>query len=224
MKFNHVVVKEIPTLESVTLENGTRYYMTPNGKKYPSVTTILSSLSKEGIVQWRKAVGEEEANRITRRATNRGTRYHKICENYLNNEKDIGIKTIFEKLLFDSTLPLLNRINNIHYQETKLYSDHLRLAGTVDCIAEFDGRLSVIDFKTSTREKFRDDIHSYFIQCSAYAIMYEERTGIPIDKIVIIMAVEDDKPLLFIEKLNTWVNDLLECRQTYEMNKIALTS
>jgi genome maintenance exonuclease 1 len=223
MKFNHVEVKEIPDLESVTLENGTRYYMTPTGKKYPSVTTILSSLSKDGIVAWRKAVGEEEANKITKRATNRGTRYHKICENYLNNE-ELGIRTIFEQQLFESTLSLLDKIDNIHFQEQKLYSDHLRLAGTVDCIAEFEGRLSVIDFKTSTREKFRDDIHSYFIQCAAYAIMYEERTGIPIDKLVIIMAVEDDKPLLFVEKRNTWVKDLLECRQNYELNKIVLTS
>ena len=116
MKFNHVEVKKIPDLESVTLENGTRYYMTPTGNKYPSVTTILSSLSKDGIVAWRKAVGEEEANKITKRATNRGTRYHKICENYLNNE-ELGIRTIFEQQLFESTLSLLDKIDNIHFQE-----------------------------------------------------------------------------------------------------------
>lgn len=219
MYFNHVTVNDFPSLEQVTNSDGTRYYATPNGKRYPSVTTILGAANKQALMEWRKAVGEKEANLIAARASRRGTKMHLHCEDYLNNKDILNGLTIFEKPLFKSIIPYLHRINNIHVQEKRLYSDHLRLAGTVDCIAEFDGRLAVIDYKTSSRAKHKDEIHSYFIQCAAYAVMYEERTGIPIDKLVIIMAVEEDEPLLFVEKRDNWIPDLLYYRNLYETDK-----
>lgn len=216
MIFNHVKVKEFEKLEQITLPNGVRHYVTPEGKKYPSVTTILGAQSKQGIIEWRKRVGEEEANKISRAAASRGTKLHTHVENYLNNVNAIEPKTIFQKELFDSILLHLHRIDNIHLQEERLYSDHLRLAGTVDCIGEFDGKLAVIDFKTAGRQKEKEWIHSYFMQCAAYAIMYEERTGIPISKLVVLIAVEGDSPQVFIEKRDNWVADLLKCRDSYE--------
>jgi genome maintenance exonuclease 1 len=224
MIFNHVKVKEFEKLEQVTLPNGTRHYVTPGGKKYPSVTTILGAQSKQGILEWRKKIGEAEANKISRAAASRGTKLHTHVENYLNNVNPIEEKTIFQKELFDSILPHLHRIDNIHLQEERLYSDHLRLAGTVDCIGEFDGKLAVIDFKTSGRQKEKEWIHSYFMQCAAYAIMYEERTGIPISKLVVLIAVEGDSPQVFIEKRDNWVAELLKCRDSYEMDNKSLTS
>jgi len=166
---------------------------------------------------WRKAVGEEEANRISSRAARRGTAIHSLCEDYLLN-KEVN-PTPFDLEVFNSIKPHLNRINNVHCLETQLYSDHLQVAGTVDCIAEFDGRLSIIDFKTSKRVKSRDDIHGYFMQTSAYAVMFEERTGIPVDRLVIIMSVDDSDPLIFIEKRDTWIQEFVNLRQDYSKLK-----
>jgi genome maintenance exonuclease 1 len=136
-----------------------------------------------------------------------------LCENYLlNKEVNPGP---FDVDTFKSIQPLLDRIDNIHCLETQLYSDHLQVAGTVDCIAEFDGRMSVIDFKTSKRIKSRDDIHSYFMQTSAYAVMFEERTGIVVDRLAILMSVDDEQPLLFIEKRDEWVDRFIEVRKDY---------
>jgi ATP-dependent exoDNAse (exonuclease V) beta subunit len=216
MIFNHVKVKEFEKLEQITLPNGVRHYVTPEGKKYPSVTTILGAQSKQGILEWRKKVGEEAANKISRAAASRGTKLHAHVENYLNNVNAIEPMSMFQRELFDSVLEHLHRIDNIHLQEERLYSNHLRLAGTVDCIGEFDGKLAVIDFKTSSRQKEKEWIHSYFMQCAAYAIMYEERTGIPISKLVVLIAVEGDSPQVFIEKRDNWVPALLKCRDSYE--------
>ena len=166
---------------------------------------------------WRKAVGEEEANRISSRASRRGTDVHSLCEDYLLN-KEVN-PSPFDLEVFNSIKPHLNRINNIHCLETPLYSNHLQVAGTVDCIAEFDGRLSIIDFKTSKRIKSRDEIHSYFMQTSAYAVMFEERTGIPVDRLVIIMSIDDSDPLIFIEKRDTWIQEFVNLRQDYSKLK-----
>jgi genome maintenance exonuclease 1 len=127
---------------------------------------------------------------------------------------------IFDLDAFKSIRPQLDNINNIHCLETQLYSDHLQVAGTVDCIAEYKGRLSIIDFKTASREKQRDDIHSYFMQTSAYAVMFEERTGIPIDRLVILIAV-DDKPdcSVFVERRDDWIGEFLELREVYSKLK-----
>jgi genome maintenance exonuclease 1 len=117
--------------------------------------------------------------------------------------------------MFNSIKPLLARIDNIHCLEDQLYSDHLQVAGTVDCIGEFDGKLSVIDFKTSSRVKSRDSIQHYFMQCAAYAVAFEERTKIPVGKLVVLMAVEDDKPIIFTEKRDDWIGEFVELRKQY---------
>ena len=209
--FQHIH-HDIPKLVRVDSPEG-RKYQTPSGKSYPSVTSIVGLLGKAGIAEWRARVGEEEANRISARAARRGTHIHSLCEGYLRNEE---VKPgLFDLETFDSIKPLLNRINNIHCLETQLYSDYLQVAGTVDCIAEFDGKMSVIDFKTSGRVKSRDDIHSYFMQTAAYAVMFEELTQIPVDRLVVIMAVDDEGSFLFIEKRDDWIDKFIEVRKDY---------
>ena len=152
--FNYCPPKKIPDLQSVTLPNGKRSYTLPDGSSVPSVTTVLGAMKKKAIMEWRRRVGEEEANRISKKATGRGTNVHKICENYLNNEKDY-LKGIMPDAIemFHSIKPYLNKINNIHYQEQALWSKQLGMAGRVDCIGEYDGVLSSIDFKTSKKIK-----------------------------------------------------------------------
>lgn len=203
---------DIPKLTRVDSASG-RVYQTPSGKAYPSVTSILGLLGKAEIHAWRKRVGEEEANRVSSRAARRGTAIHSLCEDYLLN-KDVNPGP-FDLDVFKSITPLLDRIDNVHCLETQLFSHHLQTAGTVDCIAEFDGRMSVIDFKTSKRIKSRDDIHGYFMQTSAYAVMFEELTGIPVDRLVIIMSVDDEEPLLFIEKRDDWIGRFSDLREDY---------
>jgi hypothetical protein len=203
----------IPKLIRITSEDGSRLYQTPTGSAYPSVTTVTGLLKKQEIIAWRKRVGEKTANEISGRAARRGTRVHSLCEDYLSN-KQVDID-MFDQEMWKSFTPLLDRIDNIHCLETPLYSDHLQVAGTVDCIAEFDGKMSVIDFKTSRRKKGYEDIHDYFMQCSAYAVAFEERTGIPVPRLVILMAVDDEDPLIFVEKRDTWVNKFISLRQEY---------
>lgn len=213
--YNHVGTRLLAELKQITNADGSRIYETPTGRKYPSVTTILQNYNKEALIAWRKRVGDEEANRISKRATTRGTKLHSLVETYLQNQDPI-LDNPLQKEMFTSIVPLLNDIDNIHIQEKKLFSHHLRLAGTVDCIAEHKGRLSVIDFKTSTRAKQKENIANYFMQCSAYAVMYEEQTKIPVDKIVIMIAVEDDDPQIFIEKRDNYIQHLIQYRNLYE--------
>jgi len=202
---DHGVV--LPTLTRKTTEEGRRYF-TPDGSAYPSVTTVLGILSKQAIIEWRKRVGEEEANRISRQASGRGTAVHKLCEDYLNNEEDWkGKHQPANLFMFNTLKPVLDeKINNIWFQEVYLYSDKLKTAGQVDCIAEFEGELSVIDFKTSRRVKKEDGILGYFLQVSFYAAAFYEMTGIPIRQGVILIAVDDSEPQVF--KFNTY--DYLE--------------
>ena len=115
---------------------------------------------------------------------------------------------------------LLSDIDNIRALEATLYSDHLRLGGQADCIAEYKGRLSVIDFKTSNKKKTRSQCYNYFMQCSAYAIMFEERTGIPVDQTVILMAQEDEGPAIWVEKRDEFVPKLLDARDDYELDQL----
>ena len=204
---------DIPKLERITAPDGSRVYATPSGKSYPSVTTVTGLLGKAAIIAWRKRVGEAEANRISTAAANRGTRIHTLCESFLKNES--VEPDMFDHHTWNSILPELSKINNVHALETPLYSDHLEVAGTVDCIAEYDSKLSVIDFKTSKRVKSKDDIHNYFMQCAAYAVAFEERTRIPVGHLVIIMAVDDHEPLIFKEKRDTWINKFIEVREQY---------
>lgn len=213
--FNHVQLdREVPKLQQLN-ENGTRYYVTPEGNKYPSITTVLTAYNIGYIMEWRKRVGEEQANKISRQASGRGTRIHTLCEKYIDNEKP-EFKSPLDQELFNRFKPTLHRIDNVYAQELRMYSDHLRIAGTVDCVAEFDGVLSVIDFKTAKRAKNKEDIENYFMQCSAYAIMFEEQFGIPVAQTVVAIAVDDDDPQVFVERRNTHVKRLLYFRDLYE--------
>ena len=217
--FNYCPPKEIPKIESQTFSDGKRYYVTPEGKKLPSVTTVVGAQKKQAIMEWRRRVGEEVANKISKQATTRGTNMHSLCEYYLNNEpKPPGVVMPDAKEMFISIKPYLNKINNIHYQEVGLWSSQLGLAGRVDCIGEYEGKLSVIDFKTSKKAKDRESILDYFWQCTAYALMYEELIGQPIDELVIIMAVQDSAPLIFKEKTQDHIEGLVKAIDYYHKN------
>ena len=202
---------EFKKLERVEID-GVRLYDTGT-IKYPSVTTVTGMLSKDSILEWRKRVGEEEANRVSSRASQRGTQIHQLCEDYIKT--GIAEPSIFDAEMFNSIVPHLDCIDNIHALEEPLYSHHLQVAGTVDCIAEYNGKLSVIDFKTSSRAKLRDDVHGYFMQTSAYAVAFEELTGIPVSRLVIIMAVDNDEPIIFIEKRDDWIRGFISLREEY---------
>lgn len=213
--FNFCPPKVLADLKSETFPDGKRYYTLDDGTRLPSVTTVLGAMKKDSIMKWRKRVGEAEANRISKMATGRGTNVHTLCERYLNNE---SLGTIMPDALemFQSLKPALNRIDNIHYQECALWSKQLGMAGRVDCIGEFDGKLSVIDFKTSCKPKQLAHIEDYFWQTSAYALMYEEMIGTPINDLVIIMAVEDSEPLIFQQKTADHIHGLVNAINFYK--------
>lgn len=199
-------------LERIDSPEG-RLYKTPSGKSYPSVTTVTGLHSKQSILEWRKRVGDEEANRVSARASSRGTRIHSLCEDYLLGkpvEPDM-----FDAPVFRTLIPHLDKIDNIHALESPLYSHHLQVAGTVDCIAEYNGKLCVIDFKTSSKIKQRDWIHGYFMQTSAYAVMFEELTGIPVGRLLIVMGVDDEDSQLFYERRDDWIGGFNTLRNDY---------
>jgi genome maintenance exonuclease 1 len=191
--FDHVGLDPIE-MNTVTID-GKRYYCTPEGNKYPSVTTVISNNSKKqaGLAKWRARVGKDKAQAISNRAAGRGTRYHKLVEDYFNNELDT------EKykdqplpwIMFNSSRGTLDRINNIYLQEAALYSDYLQIAGRVDCIAEYEGVLSIIDFKTSAKEKAPEHLYDYYVQECAYACMLQERYGLSVKQLVTIVACEN---------------------------------
>ena len=213
-KFNHYD----SSLLDLKTENidGKRHYITPDGNRYVSITTLLSNLSREGISRWRARVGAEEANRISTKASRQGTGVHSICESYIKNEDGfLDGRMPNEVEMFQSIESLLDYIDDVHCVEGALYSDELKLAGRTDLIAEFDNQLAVIDYKTSRKIKTWEMCHSYFMQGAFYAMAYEERTGIPINDIVIIMAVENEKPLLFKETKDRWIKPLNEVRHKY---------
>lgn len=220
--FNHVDV-ELPThtLKRVT-ENGKRFYETPDGNKYPSITTVLSHFSAKGIAEWRRRVGAEVANKITTQAARSGTSVHQMAEDHLNNIEWKTEKTMpFDIETFLKIKPVLdNRVDNIYAQEKPMYSDHLGLAGTVDCVADFDGKLSIIDFKTSRQPMVGDKygkLEKYFRQAAGYAVMFEERYKMPINSLVIIAAIADkDEPEVFISKRDAHIGDLINMVEEYK--------
>jgi len=169
--------------------DGFRFYDI-DGKAYPSITTVLSIRSKEGIEKWRNSIGEKVANWEMGRAARRGKATHTLVEQYIKNETP-SIRDVLPLGLFRLLKPYIDQIDNIHCLETIMYSKQLTIAGQVDCIAEYNGKLSVIDFKTANKERKEDWIENYFLQTTAYAIMYEEMFGKPIEQIVILLAAED---------------------------------
>jgi len=198
MSFNHVEL-DLPILERELVDN-VRYYKLPSGnKKLVSITSVISHYKKDFFNAWRKRVGAEEADKITKRATSRGTDMHTLVEYHLLNKELPSVQPISEHL-FKIAKPTLERINNIYALEGALYSEVLGIAGTCDCIAEFDGELSIIDFKSSKQPKPRDWIDGYFVQCAAYAAMLYELTGLIVKKFVIIMSCEDGDCVVYEER------------------------
>ena len=216
MAFTFVDVDLEPLEVEPVNKDGVRFYKLPKTDKYyPSVTSITSFKNAAFFKDWRKKIGEDEANRITARATQRGTAFHSIAEDYINGELDLDKYLDNNPLsvrMFQSAKDTLNRINNIHCLESFLYSHYLGLAGRVDCIAEFDGELAVIDFKTSTKEKKEEHIENYFVQETAYAAMFLERTGIEVKKIVTLIATEEGSIQIF-QKHN--LDDYLQLLKSY---------
>lgn len=207
----------LPKITRKNTEVGRKYF-TQEGNSYPSITTVLSILGKDSIQEWRNRVGEKEANRISSFASKRGTAVHKLAEDYLNNEPDYKKGHMPTSVVsFNGIKPLLDeRLDNIWMQEAFLYSDKLKCAGQVDCIAEFDGELSVIDFKTSSKEKKEEWITNYFIQASFYAAAFLERTGVAIKQAVILITVDDGQSQVF--KINTYdyLEHFLEVRKKFK--------
>ena len=208
--------------QSLPTENidGKRYYITPTGEKYPSVTSVTGLLNKEAIKKWRKKVGEKKANKISTQAARHGTSAHQLFEDYIRNdnfEEKFKSAMPTTQQAFISVENLLNQIGTVHALEAPLYSHELQLAGRVDCIAEWEGKLSVIDFKTSAKPKNPEWITNYFIQETAYAKMFEELTGKEVEAIVTLIAVSNGTSQLFVEQPTIeFVDKLQELRSEYK--------
>ena len=214
--FNHTPV-DLPPVKARN-SDGVRLYETPEGNKYPSITTVLSIRNKKGLHEWRKRVGNDVANYVARTSAARGTKVHHMCEDYLNNvytnypskwekhKKDFLPYCLFNQLKEQA----LCNIDGIYAQEAGLYSDKYRVAGRVDCIAGYKGIPSIIDFKTSSKERNDDWNENYYIQGSAYAEMFGERTGIEVSQVVILVVTEDGTVQEFIKDKHNYLDALVE--------------
>lgn len=200
-------------MKAVTTDSG-RVYLTPSGKKYPSVTTVLSSYGKKALFEWRQRVGEEEANRISSKASRRGTALHTVCEKYLLNEmtsmKIASMIPTTKELFFKIKTHIDTNVGKVYALEQALYSDALGVAGRVDCIAEWNGKLSIVDFKSSTKQKNKDNIENYFMQCTAYAEMFGELTKQNIEQIVVLIGTEEGPGQVFVESKQNYLKPLKE--------------
>ena len=222
-KFKHQKIN-LPEIKAKTTD-GVRLYETPDGNFYPSITTVLSTRNKEGLFKWRERVGNDVANYVARTAAVRGTHVHHMCEDYINNDfdeekhkKKFLPYTLFTQLR-DSAL---QKIDNVYAQECGLYSDKYKVAGRVDCIAEYDGIPSIIDFKTSTSERKDSYNENYYIQASAYAEMFEERTGIVINQIAILVITEDGVVQEFVKDKKNYLPLLTETISNWKEKKCGL--
>ena len=230
MYFKHKPV-EIEELSTQTI-NRKRFYQTPEGKLYPSITTVLQKKKMKGLMEWRQKVGEDVANYIARTAANRGTKVHHMCEDFLNNvESDWPekwkehTKHFLPYTLFGQIKSvLIEKVDNIHAQECGLYSDKYMIAGRVDCIAEYDNTLSIIDFITSTSERNDSYNENYYIQASAYAEMFEERTGITINQVVILVITEDGVVQEFIKNKFEYLTLLKDTIKDWKQKNVVYNS
>ena len=226
-KYEHIEVLGIPKLSRQNIA-GERHYVNEQGNTYPSITTILSIRGKEAIYEWRKRVGDEKANRIIRRSTTRGTQFHSLLEQYFLNQitdvdlfkanalaKNPGVWYLF----LEAIQELEQHIGKIYCIEDYLYSDEYQVAGAVDMIAEWDGVLSVVDFKTSNSAKKEEWIENYFIQGTAYAKMFTERTGIPCDQLIIFAVPDDGIPQTFTKRVDDYTELLKESNRDYNNHK-----
>ena len=227
MILKHYDRKLIPELPKLVRTNvgGNRHYETPNGS-YPSITSVLSIRNKEGILEWRKKVGNEEANRITKRATTRGTHFHSLLEKYFLNEIDdfssfsgaAMAKNPAVWFLFCEAVQILEKkVGDIYCIEDYLYSDEYGVAGAVDMIAEYEGITSVVDFKTSNKDKKEEWIENYFIQGTAYAKMFTERTNIPCDQLVIFIMPDNGIPQIFVKTVDDYIPQLITAIEDFKI-------
>jgi len=202
MKFEHNP-RCFPLDSEAKMVDGKRVYATPNGEFYPSITTVIGSNAKKqaGLARWRARVGKEKAAAISSRSASRGTKFHSITEDYLNNELDIKKykDSPLPVVMFEQTKKTFDRIGNIYLQEAFLYSKHLEVAGRVDLVAEFDGELSIIDFKTSAEPKREAYLYDYFIQETAYACCFQELYSLTVKQLVTIVACENGETQVVIK-------------------------
>ncbi len=214
MTFTHVLHPEIPKIKQINVD-GVRHYETPDGT-FISITSLLKAYTPKGILEWRESVGDDIANYVMKNATVRGNKVHKIIENCLSNQPEtdlIGNHGVLAAGLFQLMIPALDKIDQIRGLEQAVYSKRLGVAGRIDCVAEYDGKLSTIDFKTASRK--RDEINeNYLVQATFYTLAWEECTNEKIDQIVILTVTEDgtldvhkDNPSLYVEKLEKMIEE-----------------
>jgi genome maintenance exonuclease 1 len=217
------VHNDLATPVELRVQNGPagRFYITPMGNKYPSITTLLGQKEKPWLEDWRNSLGTEKADKETARAADRGDAVHAMVEKYLNNDLTPTEGYLPEHIAeFNAMRLRLKRVSNIYLQEAALYSETLKIAGRVDCIGDWDGVLSIIDFKTSTNNTSHMMIEDYYLQTTAYALMFQEMYDIQIDNIVIVMSVEKGIiPLIFKQKVEDWIEPLITRINTYYNSK-----
>lgn len=219
-KFDHEKLGELGFDLKTKMTLGRRDYITPKGNVYPSATTILSTLNKDYLIEWRKRIGDAEADKIVRIAASRGTKFHDACEKYLLNEMDSSrLMSLMPdaKQLFVSVRPEFEKnIGKVYCLEQALYSDRLKIAGRVDCVAEWNGILSIVDFKNSLKLKREEDIFNYFSQCTMYACMFTELTGRPVKQIVVAVGiVHSMQPQIFVKKTSEYLEDTIKLIKKY---------
>ena len=222
-KFNFIEIDKnlLPDTKGRRID-GHRFYEI-EGKNYPSVTTVLNIRKSEGLKQWRSNVGNEVANWEMRRAANRGKATHTLVEEYLKGETP-SERGVLPLGLFKLLKPYVDQINNVHCLETIMYSHKLTIAGQVDCVAEYNGELSVIDFKTANKAREEGWIDNYFLQTTAYAVMYEEIFKKPIKQIVVLIAAEDGTVACFKKEKKDFIEPLAKAIEDFykyyeELNK-----
>ena len=216
--FTQELINENFSLKQVNRKGG-RVYEDEDSNEYPSITTVLSILSEAGIKAWRARVGEEEANRVSSRAIKRGNKVHSMIENYIQN-KEVDHSDLISTQNFKDIQPIIDdKLTKVYAIEKRMHSKHLGVAGTVDCVGEWDGQRAIIDWKTSAKFKKKEWVHSYFMQACAYSIMWEELTKQPITQLVVAIA-SDEGPQIFIEHRDNWDKDLISVINDYKQRKV----
>ena len=219
MPFTHVLHPEITKIKQINI-NGVRHYDTPDGALI-SITSLMKNFTPEGILEWRKKVGAEVANEVMKAATDRGSKVHKIIESCLSNKPENDLVGNYGELparLFNQMIPALDKINMIRALEKGLYSTQLGIAGTVDCVAEYEGKLSIIDFKTA-RRKWDEMNETYLVQATFYSIAWEERTGEKVDQIAILTTTETGELHIHKDDPSKYVNRLNQMIQEYKSGR-----
>lgn len=209
--FTHNLLPPIE-LTQINTAHG-RFYCFPNGKSYPSMTTILNFEPKPEIEEWKKRVGLEEADKVSKRACKRGQILHGYAEEYLKNS--VPDVSMFDIQAWNAFRPVLDRVNNIRLIEGRLYSDRLKISGTADLIGDWDNVLSTIDLKTSLRLKTEEEIESYFLQTAGYSCMVYERYGLKIQKLVILISVDNEEPQIFVKDVGDYLDPLFKKISSY---------